>query len=134
MGKNTKGGKKQKSQKNNDKPAVIKLDEIQPNNVDKFIGLVTKSLGCKRFNVMVLEDNLEIQAKLAGSMKARINVQDYVLVQKAEELSGSNAYILYKYSADEITALDVKKVVTNVDGTVDTNVDNNDIGFCFEDI
>lgn len=133
MGKNTKGGKKQKSQRNNDAPVVIKIDKIQPNNVDTFAGLVTKALGSKRFIVLILENNIEIQVKLAGSVRARVALQDYVLVQKAEELSGCNAYILHKYSAEETVALGIKKVTTNIDGTVDIDGEN-EIEFDIADI
>lgn len=133
MGKNTKGGNKQKSQKNGGQAPVIKLDEIQPNNVDVFVGLVTKSCGSKRFIALLLNDNIEISVKLAGSVRARIALQDYVMVQKAENLGGCNAYILHKYSEAEIKALGIKKIVQAIDGTIDTEV-NDDIGFSFDDI
>lgn len=126
MGKNNNGGKKQKSQKNGTKQTTMKLEEITPDNIETFAGCITKSLGDKRFVVLLLEENMEITAKLAGSVRARVDVQDYVMVQKAGDLGGCNAYILYKYNPDEASVLKLKVVV---DGTTDNNDE-----FEFDDI
>lgn len=133
MGKNHKGGKKQKSQKNSNQVVIVKLDEIRPDNIDTFVGIVVKALGCKRFSVLNLETNIEVQALIPGSSRTRIATGDYVKLQITQEFSGSNAFILHKYSTDELTALEIKKVVQNTDGTIDINEDSDDV-FDFEAI
>jgi translation initiation factor IF-1 len=120
--------------KNTNQVVVIKLDEITPDNNETFIGIITKPLGNKRFSVLIIETNVEVQAKLAGSCRFRITTQDHVMVQIADNLSGNNAFILYKYNASELSALGVKKVVHNVDGTIDVNAEENEDGIDFDTI
>lgn len=132
MGKNLKGGK-HKSQKNNGQTPVIKLDEIKPDNIETFIGSITKACGNKRFIALIICDNIEIPVKLAGSVRARISINDYVMVQKAENLGGCNAYILHKYSDAEISALKIKNMVKTIKGS-NKNDDDNCIDFSFDDI
>lgn len=127
MGKNHNGGKKQKGQKNSNQVTIIKLDEIRPNNVDTFVGVITKTLGNKRFDVMNIELNVTVQATIPGSTRTRFAVNDYVLLQTVEGLSGANAFLLHKYSSDELTALDVKRVIQNADGSIDINAEEDEI-------
>ena len=134
MGKNQKGGKKQKGYKNSDQPIIIKIDEIKPNNVDTFAGIITKNLGCKQFMVLNLETNVEMRAILPGSTRTRFNIGNYVMLQISTELTRSNAYILYQYNDDELSALKIKKVTQSIIEKRNEDAEEEDEFFDFDTI
>jgi initiation factor 1A len=108
MGKNTLGGNKQKSKKNHIiRPKSVPINEITPDNKNKFIAKVSKTLGSCRLLVTLYPTNDEYNALIPGSFKNKvwINLNDYVMVEIATELTGTNCYIIHKYESSELTEL-----------------------------
>lgn len=92
--------------KHNKKKNQIKHENIciYPNHeYNEKIGEITGTLGYCNFNIKLLNDDIEIQAKLKGDFisgkskkKERVNIHDYVLVQPG--ISKNSYYIVHKYS------------------------------------
>jgi translation initiation factor IF-1 len=107
MGVNKFGGKKQKSKKNHNPTfSSVKLCDIIPDDITKFIGKITKNLGCYR--LLVETSNATHNALIPGSSKNKIwyNVDDFVLLQINSELSTNNCYIIYKYEKKDLDELE----------------------------
>ena len=108
MGKNLRGGNKQKSKKNHTpKHKSVPINEITPDNVTKFVAKVTKTLGSFRVCVEAYPTNDSHNALIPGSFRNRIwiNTDDYVLIEISSEISGNNCYIIHKYDSNELDEL-----------------------------
>jgi translation initiation factor IF-1 len=131
MGKNTLGGNKQKSKKNHaPKQKSVPINEITPDNKNKFIAKVTKTLGSYRVDVETYPTNDAHNALIPGSFRNRIwiNTDDYVLIEISTELAGNNCYIVHKYDSKELEELvSLGKFVTK------EKEDNEGINFQFGD-
>ena len=107
MGKNL-GGKKQKSKKNGPiKQYSVPINDIKPDNIDKFIATVTKNLGSYRLNVKTCTTLKDYNALIPGSFRNKIwiNTNDYVLIE-ISELSGCNCHVMHKYDSSELSELE----------------------------
>lgn len=132
MGKNNSGGKKQKKQKNTIvKASTIKIEEITPNDEDLLAGMITRTLGCCRFEVTTLDGKNKYQAGLPGSSRKgpRVKIGDCVLIQYVAELTGNNCYIKYIYNDDDLRQLELTKPRTNIGGDIDLADDDELINF-----
>lgn len=108
MGKNLHGGNKQKSKKNHVlKQKSVPINEITPDNVNRFVAKVTKTLGSSRVNVEAYPTNDPHNALIPGSFRNRIwiNTDDYVLIEISTEISGNNCFIIHKYDTNELDEL-----------------------------
>jgi initiation factor 1A len=108
MGKNLTGGNKQKSKKNSaPKQRSVPINEITPDNKNKFIAKVTKTLGSYRVDVQAYPTNDPYNALIPGSFRNRIwiNTDDYVLIEVSTELSGCDCFIVHKYDSNELDEL-----------------------------
>jgi initiation factor 1A len=108
MGKNLHGGNKQKSKKNSaPRQKSVPINEITPDNKNKFVAKVTKTLGSYRVDVEAYPTNDGYNALIPGSFRNRIwiNTNDYVLIEISTELTGNNCYIVHKYDSNEIDEL-----------------------------
>ena len=108
MGKNLHGGNKQKGKKNHiPKQKSVPINEITPDNKNRFVGHVTKNLGSYRVDVEVYPTNDTQNALIPGSFRNRIwiNTGDYVLIEVSTELTGNNCYIVHKYDPNELDEL-----------------------------
>ena len=108
MGKNLTGGSKQKSKKNGViKQKSVPINDITPDNTNRFIGKVTKPLGSFRVNVETYPTNDNHNALIPGSFRNRIwiNTDDYVLIEISTEIGGINCYVVHKYDSNEIDEL-----------------------------
>jgi len=92
---------------------------------------ICKTIKINGNNVNVIDqDNKPLCARIPGSFINRvwIKVDDYLLIEKIEELSTNKYHVLYKYNLDEVRGL-IKDPEKN-------NFDNNnfDDNFDFENI
>lgn len=123
MGKNLHGGNKQKGKKNSTpKQKSVPINEITPDNKNRFVAHVVKNLGSYRVDVEAYPTNDPFNALIPGSFRNRIwiNTGDYVLIEVSTELTGNNCYIVHKYDAnelDELIALDLFAIKANGDET-----------------
>jgi translation initiation factor IF-1 len=132
MGKNTCGGNKQKSKKNNTpRKQSVPISQVMPDNITKFVAKVTGSVG-NRLKIEVLPTNVEEFAAIPGSFRNRIWIKtnDYVLIEKSTELSGYNCFILHKYEDDELAELiELNKVKI----TIQEDDEEEEVNFVFND-
>jgi initiation factor 1A len=108
MGKNLTGGNKQKGKKNHiPKQRSVPINDITPDNKNRFVAHVIKNLGSYHVNVEVYPTKDSQNALIPGSFRNRIWIKtgDYVLIEVSTELSGSNCYIIHKYDTNEINEL-----------------------------
>ena len=108
MGKNLHGGNKQKGRKNSTpKQKSVPINEITPDNKNKFVAHVVKNLGSYRVDVEAYPTNDPYNALIPGSFRNRvwINTGDYVLIEVSTEITGNNCYIIHKYDSNEIEEL-----------------------------
>lgn len=111
MPRNTVGGSKHKRKKNNI-PKERKLDDIAKNNdPNEFegYGIIVKATGSRRFQVCAQLPNKPKELKnvicsLKGSIRKRVNVNDYVLV-KYFNYNTDQCMIVDNYTHDEVAAL-----------------------------
>ncbi len=108
MGKNTQGGNKQKSKKNSTpRNKSVPINEITPDNKNKFVAHVVKNLGSYRVDVETYPTNDPYNALIPGSFRNRvwINTGDYVLIEISTDIGGNNCYIIHKYDSSELDEL-----------------------------
>ncbi len=108
MGKNLTGGNKQKGKKNHaPKQKSVPINEITPDNKNRFVAHVTKTLGSYRVDVEAYPSNDPYNALIPGSFRNRIwiNTGDFVLIEVSTELTGNNCYIVHKYDSNELDEL-----------------------------
>ena len=131
MGKNTTGGNKQKSKKNHiQKQKNTPINEITPDNTNRFVAKVIKTLGSSRLSVESYPTGGLYNALIPGSFRNRIwiNTNDYVLIEIASDITGNNCYIVHKYDQTEIDEL------VNIGAlTIKTSGFDGDICFSKED-
>jgi len=131
MGKNTLGGNKQKSKKNSaPKQKSVPINEITPDNKNRFVAHVTKTLGSYRVDVETHPTNDSYNALIPGSFRNRIwiNTGDYVLIEISNDLTGNNCYIVHKYDTNELDEL-----ISLGHFTMKANEDDAGVSFYFTD-
>lgn len=107
MGKNLKGGKKHKGNKNSTskqhKSSI--LSEITPDNIETYIASVESGLGSGHFTLKLQSTKEIVHASIPGSFNKRIwvRLQEYVFVQKAIDIN--KFFILHVYTEDELQQL-----------------------------
>ena len=84
--------------------ASVILDE--ENKVSEVIGVVIRNLGARRMDVLC-SDKVKRVARIPGRFRRgyRITVNDVVLVEPWEDLSGERGDITYRYRKNEIRPL-----------------------------
>lgn len=108
MGKNVAGGNKQKSKKNHaPRHKSVPINEITPDNRNKYVGKVIKTLGSCRVQVEAFPTSDQYNALIPGSFRNRIwiNTDDFVLLEVSNDIGGNNCYIIHKYDDSEIEQL-----------------------------
>jgi hypothetical protein len=125
MGKNIKGGKKHKKQKNNAKSGFEKNSSTiaRPNGEGQYIGQIKSALGSKRFLIVI--KGKEYNCRLRGSrklkgMSAYAKSGCYCL---CSHRGYENVYdILNVYHVWEVIELKKEGLIPKVEGTVDETI------------
>lgn len=141
MGKNKKGGKKFKKQKKNNSENLRKHNILfAENEYGQYYFTVTKMLGDGRCLGNGSDGRTDVLLIIRGSMRKKvwIHTGDVVLASYREFTSGKPiADIFHKYSIEEVSTLKKQGVVflnVNLNKNDDEIIDNDDIGFTFEDL
>jgi hypothetical protein len=82
--------------------------KVPDKNQGEMIGEITGTLGSCRFNVKVVDENIEVQASALrsfqkGPRKEVLNVKDYVVIQPG--ISKDQYFINHKYNSTEVEKL-----------------------------
>lgn len=114
MGKNTKGGKNFKKQKN----GPSRQRELLFREDDQEYARIIKQLGDGRFECQIFNSDKEINVigKICGSMRKRVwvNIGDVVMVSK-RSFDSFSCDIIHKYTPEEATNLrSLEEIPSNV--------------------
>lgn len=125
MGRNLKGGKKHKKQKNNAKSGIEKNSStiVRPVGDDQFIGQIKSALGSKRF--LILIKGKEYNCRLRGSRRLK-GVSAYAK-SGCYCLCSHRGYedvydILNVYHLWEVLELKKEGLIPKAEGTIDEDV------------
>lgn len=141
MGKNSKGGKKHKKYKNSNNENFSKeLILADKTNGCQHYFQITKMLGDGRCLGNGSDGRIDVLLIIRGNMRKKIWIRkdDVVLASYRDFGSKPIADIIYKYRDNEIYQLKQMNLFTfgktNNDIDEFNQIDDNDIGFTFEDL